>query len=31
LPGGHADLVKPPIVSDLSARLQKCINGAEIC
>jgi thioesterase domain-containing protein len=26
LPGGHADLVKPPIVDDLAARLQACID-----
>ncbi len=29
LPGGHADLVKPPIVNDLSARLQDRIYRAE--
>ncbi len=28
LPGGHADLVKPPVVDDLAARLQACIDGA---
>ncbi len=30
LPGGHADLVKSPIVSDLSARLQESIDRAGI-
>jgi len=28
LPGGCLDLVKPPIVDDLAARLQACIDGA---
>jgi len=26
LPGSHAELVKPPIVDDLAARLQQCID-----
>jgi amino acid adenylation domain-containing protein len=28
LPGSHTDLVKPPIVDDLAARLQACIDAA---
>ena len=28
LPGMHTDLVKPPIVDDLAARLQACIDLA---
>jgi len=28
LPGSHVDLVKPPIVDDLAARLQQCIDRA---
>ncbi len=28
LPGAHKDLVKPPVVDDLAARLQTCIDGA---
>jgi len=28
LAGGHTDLVKPPIVDDLAARLQACIDLA---
>ena len=27
LPGAHKDLVKPPIVDDLAARLQQCIDS----
>jgi amino acid adenylation domain-containing protein len=28
LPGGHTDLVKPPVVDDLAARLQACIDSS---
>jgi thioesterase domain-containing protein len=28
LPGSHTDLVKPPIVDDLAARVQACIDIA---
>ena len=29
LPGGHKDLVKPPVVDDLAARLQQCIDSVD--
>ena len=29
LPGGHSDLVKPPVVEELAARLQACIDLAD--